>query len=66
MEPRFPVISTPSNNIEPSSGVMIPPIKLKSVLFPLPDGPNIEINSPSSAVNVIPSRIFWFPKDLLK
>jgi len=48
----LPATSTPSMLIRPSLGVSMHPMRLSSVVLPLPDGPAIARNTPSSMSNV--------------
>ena len=58
---------TSSSKIEtiPLSGASNPAITLRHVVFPEPDGPNNEKNSPSLAVKFILSSALIGPYDLL-
>ena len=59
------VISFPSNIKLPFSISVIPNIRLRSVVLPLPEGPNIETISPLFMEREMFLRITFFPKDFL-
>jgi hypothetical protein len=54
-------MSTPSMWIEPISIGSKPPISRNVVVFPHPEGPSNEKNSPDSIVRSIPRSTWWRP-----
>ena len=50
------VISSPPIFTLPSVGVSMHPMMFSSVVFPLPEGPTIEMNPPSSTERSTPRR----------
>src|SRR5436309_324947 len=56
--------TSPFNRISPESGSRKPPMRLRSVVFPQPDGPSSVTNSPRATLNETELRARVAPKAL--
>src|SRR5688572_6057669 len=60
----MPPTSVPDRRIVPASGYSKPAINLNVVVFPHPDGPSKESNSPAATSKETPSTARTSPNDL--
>src|SRR5271154_6051111 len=65
-EARFRVTSSPANRMRPEVGSSNPAIMRRVVVFPQPDGPSRQKNSPSSTVKFESLTATKSPKDLCR